>query len=74
MQAADVAVNVVQFKPQLLHHLKVVVNHKSLGKLGIEAVLDFLRPSNLTQTDVSQSWTFFVHGLVLTHSKLTFPK
>ncbi len=58
MQAAVVAVNVVHFKPQLLHHLKVVVNDKRLGKLGIKAVLDCLCPANLTHKHVSESRTF----------------
>lgn len=59
LQTAVVAVYVVYFKPQLLHHLKVVVNDKSLGKLGIKAVLDFLCPANLTQTHISESRTFW---------------
>lgn len=35
LQTAAFAVNVVNFKPQLLHHFKVVVDDKSLGKLRI---------------------------------------
>lgn len=50
LQTAVFSINIVHFKPQLLHHLKVVVEDNRLGKLGTEAVLDFLRATNLTQT------------------------
>ena len=56
--AAVFTVNVVEFKPQLLHHLKVVVQDEALGELGIKAVLDFLCSSDLTQTCVLESSTF----------------
>lgn len=47
LQAAVVTVDVVHFKPELLHHLKIVVNDKGFGELGVQAVHDFLRPANL---------------------------
>lgn len=47
LQAAVVTVDVIQFKPELLHHLKIVVNDKGFGELGVQAVHDFLRPANL---------------------------
>lgn len=49
-QAGILTVYVVHFKPQLLHHLKVIVDDKCLGKLWAEAVQDFLRPANLIKT------------------------
>lgn len=60
MQAACLAVDVIHFKPQLLHHLEVVVDDKGLGKLGVKAVIDFLCPTNLTQRNVPESRTVFV--------------
>lgn len=48
LHTAGITVDVVDLKTQLLHHFKVVVNDKRLGKLGVEAVHDLLRPANLT--------------------------
>lgn len=48
LQTRVVTVNVVDFKSQLLYHLKVVVQDEVLGKRGIKAVLDFLCSANLT--------------------------
>ena len=49
LQITVFTVNIVHFQPQLLHHLKVVVQDEALGKFRIKAVLDFLRSANLTQ-------------------------
>lgn len=51
--AADIVVNVEHLKLQVLHCLKVVVNDKSLGEFGVEAVHDSLRPTNLNQKSFS---------------------
>lgn len=48
LHTAGIAVNVIDLETQLLHHLKVVVDDKGLGKLGVETVHDFFRPPNLT--------------------------
>lgn len=40
-------VNVVNAKYQLLHHFKIVVDDKLLGKLGVEAILDLLGARHL---------------------------
>lgn len=40
-------VDVIHFKPELLHHLKIVVNDKRFGELGVQAVHDSLCPANL---------------------------
>lgn len=47
LQTAVFAVDVIDFKPELLHHLKVVVNDERFGELGVQAVHDLLRPANL---------------------------
>lgn len=47
LQTAVFTVDVIQFKPELLHHLKIVVNEKRFGELGVQAVHDFLRPADL---------------------------
>lgn len=47
MQTAAVTIDVVNLETQLLHHLKVVVDDKRLGKLGAEAVHDFFCPADL---------------------------
>lgn len=60
MQTAVVAVNVVHFKPQLLNHLKVVVNNKSLRKPGTQAVLDLLCSANLSQIRVLESFFLYI--------------
>ena len=57
LQTAVFAVDVVHFKLQLLHHLKVVVDDKLLGEAWIKAVVYFLCPANLTQTHVTGSDT-----------------
>lgn len=61
--AGVVSVNVVHLKLQLLHHLKVVVNHERLGKCGIKAVVDFLCAANLTET---YSQSPFAYSLIQT--------
>lgn len=61
MQAAVLTVDVVHFKLQLLHHLKVVVDDKRLGEAGIKGVLYFLCPANLTQTRYRVNDLFFGH-------------
>lgn len=40
-------VDVVNAKYQLLHHFKIVVDDKLLGKLGVEAILDLLSACHL---------------------------
>lgn len=52
--SAVFAVDVVHFKPEFLHRLEVVVEDDALGKLRIQAVLDFLRSPNLTQETVKK--------------------
>lgn len=52
--SAAFAVDVVHFKPEFLHRLEVVVEDDALGKLRIQAVLDFLRSPNLTQETVKK--------------------
>lgn len=50
LHTAGVVVDVVDLKAQLLHHLKVVVDDKRLGKLGVEGVHDLLGSADLTDT------------------------
>lgn len=47
LQTAGFTIDVVDLETQLLHHLKVVVDDKGLGKLGVEAVHDFFCPADL---------------------------
>ncbi len=41
-QVNGFVVDVINPKPQFLHHLKVIVDEKLFSKLWIEAILDFL--------------------------------
>lgn len=47
LQTAVFTVDVIHFKPELLYHLKIVVNDNRFGELGVQAVHDCLRPAYL---------------------------